>query len=67
MTSADAYDAGSKAGNVAPLRIACLFYNYIPDETTKFFKMVAANRGVLIEYFTDQVEALQWLGVNPDD
>jgi hypothetical protein len=67
MTAMDAYDAGNKAGEVAPLRLACLFYDYSPDETSSFFQTVALNRGVSVEYFTDSMEALRWLNVNADE
>lgn len=67
MTAGDAYYSGKKAGGIAHLRLACLFYGYSPDETTDFFKIVALNRGVLVEFFTDRTKALQWLGVDSDE
>ena len=60
----DAYNSGSQAGEIRDLQMACLFYNYEPDETTEFFKTISANRGSQIEFFTDKVEALKWLGID---
>lgn len=64
MTMADVYDSGKGVGDIGGLRLACLFYDYPSDETTDFFKMVASNHGVLVEFFNDRTEALRWLGVD---
>lgn len=59
-----AYDSAVLATNVIwGLRVACCFENYAADEMTEFFKTVASNRGVEIEFFSDRQEALRWLGV----
>lgn len=63
LTGWDAYNSGSQAGEIRGLRIACLFYNYHPDETSDFFKTVAANRGTKVEFFTKKSTALKWLGI----
>ena len=60
----DSYSAGSHAGEIRGLRMACLFPNYKPDEQSEFFKTVAANRGATIELFTDRDAALKWLDVD---
>ena len=57
----DSYTAGSHAGEIEGLRMACLFYDYEPDERAEFFKAVAANRGAQVEFFTDREDALKWL------
>jgi hypothetical protein len=59
----DSFTAGSQAGEIQGLRMACLFPNYKHDEKSAFFRTVAANRGAQIEFFTDRAEALRWLGV----
>jgi len=59
----DTYNAGTQAGLIRGLRMACLFPNYVPDEQSEFFKMVASNRGAKVEFFNDRAEALEWLGV----
>ncbi len=59
----DSYNAGTQAGEIRGLRMACLFPNFQPDEKSMFFKTVAANRGARVEFFTDRTEALKWLGV----
>ena len=62
MSVLSAYDSAIQATKVIPgLRVACCFENYVPDKLTKFFKTVASNRGVQIEFFSDCTEALRWL------
>lgn len=62
-----AFESGTRLARVAPgLKIAMLFYNYKTDELTEFFKTVAYNRGVRVEYFTEKKKALEWLRVEHD-
>jgi hypothetical protein len=64
MNWVTAYDSAVQATNVIRgLRIACCFENHTADEMTDFFKMVASNRGVDIDFFPNRHEALRWLGV----
>jgi hypothetical protein len=57
------HHSGSQASEIRGLRLACLFYNYQPDEMSEFFKTVSANRGAKVEFFTDKTAAFEWLGV----
>ncbi len=43
------------------VKLACCFQEYEPDKQTEFFANVAFNRGVNIELFTKEKEALCWL------
>ena len=45
------------------LRVAFVFPDYQPDDTTEFFVNTAHKMGVRIEFFTERDAALQWLGV----
>jgi len=64
MTTVDAFESGNAAGKkILGLWLAGVFPEYKPDETTDFFKTVAKNRGVRIEFFQDREAALQWLNV----
>jgi hypothetical protein len=64
ITSLDAYQSGDMAATYMPgLKMAVCIYDYTPDETTRFFKNVAYNRGAIIEFFSDKKEALKWLGI----
>ena len=63
----DAFNSGTQASEITGLRHACLFYNYKPDDLTEFFKTVASNRGIYIEFFTDKTKALEWLGVKSSE
>jgi hypothetical protein len=62
-----AYSSATRAMSIIQgLRVAYCFENYTEEELLKFFKMVASNRGVETEFFTDFRRALCWLGVeNP--
>lgn len=67
MDTTAAFESGTRLARVSPgLRIAMLFYNYKTDELTEFFKTVAHNRGVRVEYFSEKKKALEWLRVEQD-
>ena len=64
MGTMDSFGTGSLAGSMLTgVAIACCFYGYQPDQQTQFFKDVAQNRGVRVEFFRDRNAALRWLGV----
>jgi hypothetical protein len=64
MGTMDSFGAGALAGNVlAGVWLACCFYDYTPDSQSQFFKDVAQNRGVRVEFFGEREAALRWLGV----
>ncbi|MGB5218687.1 MAG: hypothetical protein WBN66_10355 [Smithella sp.] len=64
VTTMDAYESGAKASESIPgLKLAICIYEYTTDATTEFFKNVAYNRGVRIEFFKDKKKALAWLGI----
>lgn len=64
MSTVEAFEFGNTAGKkILGLWLAFVFPEYQPDVTTDFFKTVAKNRGVRIEFFNDRVDALQWLNV----
>jgi hypothetical protein len=66
MATMDSFAVGTLAGSMlAGVSLACCFYGYKPDEKSLFFKDVAQNRGVRVEFFGDRDEALRWLGVGP--
>ena len=50
---------------LAGVSLACCFYGYKPDDKSQFFKDVAQNRGVRVEFFGERGAALRWLGVGP--
>ena len=62
MTTMNAFDSGVLAAeSLKGLAMACCFYGYVQDELTEFFKNVARNRGLHIEFFTCLERALEWL------
>ena len=64
MGTMASFGAGSLIGTMLTgMQVACCFYGYRPDQQTQFFKDVAHNRGVRIEFFGDIGAALRWLGV----
>jgi len=66
MATMDSFTIGTLAGSMlAGVSLACCFYRYKPDEKSLFFRDVAQNRGVRVEFFGDRDEALRWLGAGP--
>ncbi|MBI3562896.1 MAG: hypothetical protein HY080_14395 [Gammaproteobacteria bacterium] len=63
MSTVDAFNSALQAASNAQLTLACCFHGYQPDELTEFFKTVAYNRGVRIEFFSNLEQAYRWLGV----
>src|SRR5262245_56766277 len=64
MGTMDSFGFGSLLGSMLPGgALACCLYGYAPDHQTQFFRDVAHNRGVRIEFFNDREAALRWLGV----
>jgi hypothetical protein len=64
MGTMDSFGFGSLVGSMlAGMSLACCLYGYAPDQQTQFFRDVAQNRGVRIEFFADRDAALRWLGV----
>ena len=65
MGTMDSFGAGALAGSMLTgVRIACCFYGYAPDDQSQFFKDVAQNRGVRVDFFQDRDAALRWLGLS---
>jgi hypothetical protein len=64
MAAMDSFGFGSLVGStLTGVSLACCLYGYAADQQTQFFKDVAQNRGVRIEFFADREAALRWLGV----
>lgn len=64
MSTVEAFQFGNTAGKkILGLWLAFVFPEYQADVTTDFFKTVAKNRGVRIDFFNDYEDALQWLNV----
>lgn len=64
LDTTGAFESGTRLARIGSgLAVAMVFYDYQTDELTEFFKMVALNRGVRVEYFTDVEKALEWLGL----
>jgi len=64
MGTMDSFGFGSLIGSrLTGMSLACCLYGYAPDQQTRFFRDVAENRGVRIEFFAERHAALRWLGV----
>jgi hypothetical protein len=44
-----------------PLKIACVWEDYVTDDLTQFFENVSANRGVEVQFFQEVEAARFWL------
>jgi len=65
MGMMDTYSFGSLVGNMLTgTSLACCLYGHARDQQTEFFRDVAENRGVRVEFFDTREAALRWLGVN---
>jgi len=61
----DAFQAAvSLADSGLGLSISFCFYNYTPDDISRFFVNVAENRGVRVNFFSNKSDALRWLGIS---
>lgn len=68
MDTTAAFESGTQLARMAAgLKLALLFHDYKPDELSEFFKTVAHNRGVRIEFFSDREKALDWLQVERNE
>jgi hypothetical protein len=60
-----AFDSGRILAEIAPgATIAICFSDYEFDELSTFFKTVAQNRGVKVEFFNELDKAIKWLDVD---
>jgi hypothetical protein len=64
MGTMDSFGFGELLGSrLAGISLALCLYGYVADQQTQFFKDVAQNRGVRVDFFTEREAALRWLGV----
>ncbi|MGC3991803.1 MAG: hypothetical protein QM796_19340 [Chthoniobacteraceae bacterium] len=57
-----AYKSGVElAATGLHLKIACLWEDYVPDDLTRFFENVSANRGIEVRFFQEKELAMTWL------
>ncbi|HVQ57213.1 MAG TPA: hypothetical protein VMS29_10685, partial [Pyrinomonadaceae bacterium] len=60
LDTGSAFDAGrALAENMSGLSVAICFHDYEFDELSAFFKTVAQNRGVRMEFFSNLGDALE--------
>ena len=65
LDTMSAFDSGRVlAENLTGLSIAICFQDYEFDDLSAFFKTVAQNRGVKVEFFSNMSDAMEWLGVD---
>ena len=65
LDTMSAFESGRVlAGQVAGVSIAICLHNFEFDDLAAFFKTVAQNRGVKVEYFSSVDDALRWLDVD---
>jgi len=63
MDTMDSFGLGALMGSrLAGMQVAICLYGYAVDQQSQFFKDVAQNRGVRLDFFSDREAALRWLG-----
>ena len=64
LTVADVFEMATYlAATVPALQVALLVGENDSEELKEFFQLAASNRGLTIDFFTDETKALRWLGV----
>ncbi|MGB9601580.1 MAG: hypothetical protein ACPMAG_02180 [Limisphaerales bacterium] len=57
-----AFTSANHLSSKLPLiKLTCCFYNHNVDDVSEFFKTVAYNRGLRVEFFQSKEKALEWL------
>jgi hypothetical protein len=69
LSTIDIYRLGQNLLDVGirGFKIAFLFYEYVTDELSDFWKTVTCNTGNTVAFFNDRTEAFTWLGIPPSE
>ena len=62
--TSEVIDAGQRASVVPHLWLAFHLENFVPNEQSELFEVIAASRGVRVKFFSDTEHALMWLRSN---
>jgi hypothetical protein len=60
----DVIDSGQYAATIPNAWIAFHFENFVPNEQSELFEVIAASKGVRVKHFADREHALAWLRKN---
>jgi hypothetical protein len=56
--------AGQRTATVPKLWMAFHFEDFVPDEQSELYEVIAASKGVRVKHFADRDHALMWLRNN---
>jgi hypothetical protein len=62
--TAEVIAAGKRTATVRKLWMAFHFENFVPNEQSELFEVIAASNGVRVKHFADREHALMWLRRN---
>ncbi len=62
--TAEVVDAGQRAAVIPNLWLAFHLKDYVPNERSELFQVIAAASGVRVKFFSDHERALLWLRSN---
>lgn len=65
LDTMDTFESARQLSQVEPpMSVAFCLYDYQLDDLTTFFKTVTENRGVKVNFFSNTVEAKEWLSLD---
>ena len=62
--TSEVIEAGQRTATVPNLWLAFHFENFVPNEQSELYVVIAASRGVRVKFFADRHHALAWLRHN---
>jgi len=64
LETPDVIAAGQRTATVPKLWMAFHFEDFVPNEQSELYEVIAASKGVRVKHFTNREHALMWLRNN---
>ncbi len=64
LDTSEVIAAGERTATVPKLWMAIHFEDFVPNEQSELFEVIAASKGVRVKHFTNREHALMWLRNN---
>jgi hypothetical protein len=62
--TSDVIAAGQRTATIPKMWMAFHFEDFVPNEKSELFEVIAASKGVRVKHFADREPALMWLRNN---